>query len=82
MKKLGYATLSTETLTPEVQCILGAVVNNCSDGNDVVKCFHTTPLSKFNATLDQEEVRAMIESVRVWQQLLKVTYILVKLRNF
>ena len=82
LKKLGYSTLSPEMLNPDVQQIFQAVANNCSDGSDIIRCFHTSPPSIFNATLDQEEVRAMIESVRVCEQLQNVTSILLKLQLF
>ena len=81
LKKLGYSTLSPKGLNLKMQRIFSGVVNKCSDGSDIIKCFRARPPSKYEAILSREEVRVIIESVRTYQPW-KVASILGKLQLF
>ena len=70
LKKLGYSILSFDVLDLLLENWAQVLsVNTCSNGNDIISCFSTIAPLNCNVEFTNEEVRAIIENLRVHDEL-------------
>ena len=66
LEKLGYSILSFEVLGMHLENWAQVLnVNACLNGGDIIKCFSTIPPPNCHVEMTNEEVRAIIENLRV-----------------
>ena len=82
LKKLGYSILSFDVLDMHLENWAQVLsVNTCSNGNDIISCFSTIAPLNCNVHLKNEEVRAIIENLRVCNIELRMHNITLLLRR-
>ena len=73
LKKLGYSILSFDVLDMHLENWAQVLsVNACSNGNDIISCFSTISPLNCNVEFTKEEVRAIIENLRVLRNELRM----------
>ena len=82
LKKLGYSILSFDVLDMHLENWAQVLsVNECSNGNDIISCLSVIAPLNCNVELTNEEVRAIIENLRVCNNELRMHNITLPLQR-